>query len=405
MKAIALLFFAAQLAFAQDWPQWRGPNRDGAVSSFSEPKTWPQQLKPRWRVKVGEGYSSPVVAGGRVFVLTRQEEREVVSSLDLESGRLLWQDTNPAPYRMNPAATRHGKGPKSTPVIQDGRLYTLGISGILSCLDAATGKLRWRKDFSGQFKETSPLYGVAMSSLVDRGLLIVHVGGNDQGALTAFDTETGKVKWSWTGDGPGYASPIVVELGGTRQVVTQTQENIVGVSAAGGELLWRIPFTTGWQQNIITPALYKDTLIFSGHDKPTMAVRVLKRGNAWSTEKVWENPELFMYMSSPVVSGDLLFGMSHKRRGQFFALDARAGATLWTTTGREGENAAILHSGVLLFILNNNAELIVARKSAKGFTPVRRYTVADSQTWAHPVVLGTRVLIKDTSTLALWSLE
>src|SRR5262249_10512832 len=154
---------SGSVSLAQDWPQWRGPNRDGVASSFTAPTVWPDKLKTIWKVSVGVGHSSPVVDGRRVFLLSRQEENEVASCFDFDTGKLLWRDGYPAPYSMNPAATSHGKGPKSTPVFSAGKLYTLGISGVLSCYDANTGRVIWRKEFTKQFKETSPLYGTAMS--------------------------------------------------------------------------------------------------------------------------------------------------------------------------------------------------------------------------------------------------
>ncbi len=390
-------------ASTKEWPQWRGPGRDGAVSEFSHPQTWPDSLTLKWKVEVGTGHASPIVSDGKVYLHSRQNEQEVASCLNLETGERLWRTAYPAPYTMNPAASGHGKGPKSTPVLHDGKLYTLGISGILSCFNAETGNLKWQKDFSSQFAETSPVYGTAMSPLVEGELLIVHVGGHNQGALIAFEADTGDVRWSWSEDGPGYASPIVVELEGIKQIVTQTQNYCVGVSAATGELLWRIPFTTAYDQNIVTPVIYDGLLIFSGLEKGTMAIKVTRRGNEWSTEQVWHNPDVSMYMNSPVLSGDLLFGLSHRHRGQFFCLDARSGSTLWMSDGQQGENAAIIAAGDVLFFLTNNSELIVVKRSAKGFEPIRRYSVADSPTWAHPVILGRQVLIKDATTLALWS--
>src|SRR3984893_11110756 len=216
--AVAL---AGHVSFAQDWPQWRGPNRDGVVAAFTPPKVWPDKLKTIWKVHVGLGHSSPVVVGRRVYLHSRQEENEAASCFDLDTGKLLWRDTYPTPYMMNPAAFSHGKGPKSTPVLYNNSLYTFGISGILSCYDTSTGKVRWRKEFSKQFKATSPFFGAATSPIVHKGLVIVHVGGNDSGALTAFDADTGDVKWSWSGDGPGYASPIVFDGAGVTQIVTQ----------------------------------------------------------------------------------------------------------------------------------------------------------------------------------------
>jgi outer membrane protein assembly factor BamB len=394
-------FFLCLLAtvWADDWPQWRGPHRDGVAGAIAEPKVWPEQLKRKWVVKVGEGHSSPVVAGGRIYIHARQDDREVVQCLRPENGQAIWQESYAAPYTVNPAATRHGKGVKATPVVDGNRICTFGIGGILSSFDATTGKLQWRKEFG------SPDFGVAMSPIVDHGLLIAHVGTKGKGALTAFDAQTGAEKWIWKGDGPAYASPIVVELGGTRQVVTQSQSNIVGVAAATGQLLWKIPFTTPYDQNIVTPVLYHDTLIFSGTGNATMGVKVIKRGAEWSTETLWQSKDTAMYMNSPVLSGDLLFGMAVRNKGQFFCLDPRNGSTLWTSEGRQGDNAAIVDAGPVLLILTTNAELIVTRKSAKAFAVVRKYTVADSPTWAHPVVSSNGILIKDSTMLALWSIS
>jgi len=403
--ACLLTGISCSSVIGQDWPQWRGPNRDGVVSSFAAPKVWPEKLKTIWKVPVGIGHSSPVVVGKRVYLHSRQDENEVASCFDLDTGKQLWRDSYPAPYVMNPAATAHGKGPKSTPVVSDNKLYTLGISGILSCYDTATGKLRWRREFSKKTRETAPLYGTAMSPLVDRGLVIAHVGGNDSGALTAFDANTGEMRWSWTGDGPGYASPIVAEFGGVRQIVTQTQKFIVGISASYGQLLWQIPFETEYLQNSVTPVMYKQTLVFSGLDKGVFAINVVLRGNTWATDKVWQNPDVSMYLNSPVVSGDFLYGLSHKRKGQFFCLDARTGKTMWTSNGREADNAAMVAAGQFLFMLTDAAELRVAKSDSRQLEVIKKYQVAESPTWAHPAIVGGRILIKDASTLALLSLE
>jgi outer membrane protein assembly factor BamB len=290
-------------------------------------------------------------------------------------------------------------------VLHAGRLFTLGISGILSSYEAESGRLLWRKEFTSEFKSTSPLYGAAMSPMVYRGLLILHAGGQDNGALMALDAGTGKTIWSWKGDGPGYASPVLAELAGTSQIVTQSQGAIIGVSAENGTFLWNIPFTTAYVQNIITPVVFGQTLIFSGLDKGVTAFRFGQAGGKWKPEKVWENLDVSFYMSTPVLSGDRLFGLSHKRRGQFVALDARTGKLLWATTGREANNAAVLVSGDQLLLLTDGADLIVAQAGSQGFNEARRYTVARSATWAHPVLAGKQILVKDTDTLTLWSAD
>jgi outer membrane protein assembly factor BamB len=397
---LALVILAS--AVCADWNQWRGPNRDGKVVGFQLPNPLPKQLTRRWKVEVGAGHSSPLVVGNSVFVFTRQGDNEVVRCLELATGKEVWQQSYPAPYEMNPAAQGHGKGPKSTPVYADGRLCTLGISGILSCFDAKTGRVVWRHEFSKNFKTTSPLYGAAMSPVVDNGLLIVHVGGHDDGALVAFDVRTGTVRWRWAGDGPGYSSPIVVNIGGVRQVITQTQKMCVGVSAATGQLLWSLPFTTKYDMNIVTPVVVEDKVIFGGYHQPTFAVRVRKSDGAWRAEKVWQTTDATFFMSTPVASGHRLYGMSEKRGGQMCSIEAASGKVEWTGDARFGENAAVFDAGSALLVLTTNANLHVFQKNGAALIEVARYQVADSPTWASPAFTGNRVLIKDATSLTLW---
>jgi outer membrane protein assembly factor BamB len=341
------------------------------------------------------------VVGSRVYVFARRGGDEVLSGLEADTGKVVWQTGYPAPFRMNPAAARHGEGPKSTPTFATGRLYTLGMSGIVTAFDAATGRQIWQIPAP----PVEPLYHTSMSPLVDRGLVIVHVGGHDAGALTAFDAGTGAVKWRWDGDGPAYGSPILAELEGTRQVVTFTQDNLVGIDAATGRLLWRRPYSTRATQNTITPILYGRALIVSGLDKGITAFTVRREGSSWTTADLWHNDDVSMYMSNAVVARDAVFGLSSRNSGQFFAVDAKTGKTLWRSEGRQAANAAIVRAGDLWFALKDDAELVIARSSLAGFEPVRRYTVADSATWAQPAISGNRVFVKDVSSLTLWSIE
>ena len=382
-----------------DWPQWRGPNRDGAVASFVAPTTWPGALTRKWKVQVGLGYATPILVGNRIYMFSRRGDNEVLAALDAETGQERWATSYPARFDVNPAAARHEKGPKSTPTFANGMLYTLGMTGIVTAFDAADGKQRWHTAAPPK----SPLYHTAMSPLVDRGMVIVHVGGHDQGALTAFDAATGAVTWRWTGDGPSYGSPIVAELGGTRQVIVLTQRNLIGVAEATGDLLWKRPFSTEYDQNAITPILHGDVVVISGLEKGVTAFRALKRGNQWTTENAWQNPDVSLYMTNGVIVRDTLFAMSHRNSGQFFALDAKTGKTLWTSPPRQATNAAISYAGDLLFMLKDDAELIVAKASRTGLEVVKRYTVADSATWSAPAIAGNRIFVKDTASLALWT--
>jgi outer membrane protein assembly factor BamB len=390
---------------AAEWAQWRGPNRDG-VAAGAAPKSWPKELKEQWRVTVGVGHSSPVSAAGRVYHFTRMGEAEVLLCLDAATGKQLWRsEALPVAYEMNGAARAHGKGPKSTPAVAGGRVYTLGITGLLSAHDAATGRLVWRKDFAKQFPSTAPLYGTAMSPVVENNLLIAHVGGHDGGALTAFDAATGAVKWSYAADGPAYSSPVVATLGGERQIMTFTQKEFVSVAASTGRPLWRLPAKTHYDTNSVTPLVFRDMVILSLEGQGVMAVRPTKRGAEWAAQEVWRNREHELYMNSPVLAGETLYGFSARKKGQLFALDAATGRTLWQGPGRAGENASLVLAGNALLALTNDASLFVLPAGAKEYAPAAQYTVAQSQTWAHPLLLGDRLLVKDETTLASYSLN
>jgi outer membrane protein assembly factor BamB len=397
---------SAPVVATAEWPQWRGPNRDGLAAGVAAPSVWPKELKPLWKVTVGIGHASPVVSGGVVYQHARQGEEEVLLALDASTGKELWRaGAVPAPYTVNPAASDHGKGPKSTPVVASGRVYTLGIAGLLSAHDAKTGRLLWRKDFSKQYPVTSPLYGTSMSPVVVGDLLVAHVGGHDKGALVAFDAASGAVKWSYDADGPAYASPVVLTAGGERQVVTFTQKELVGVSAATGALLWKLPAKTQYDTNCNTPVVYKDTVVVSFEGGGVVALRPAREGGKWTAKEVWKNEENELSMNTPVLAGSTLYGLSARKKGQFFALDAATGKTLWQGPGRMGENAALVNVGGTLLALTNDAVLYVLPASATAFTPSTQYTVATSPTWAHPVVLGDRILVKDETTLAALSLK
>lgn len=402
MRRVTVVIFVvtmqAALLAQRDWPQWRGPRRDG-TAAFSAPAAWPAALSRRWELVVGAGHSSPVIAGDRVIVHTREGEREVARALDLKSGKPLWRDDYAAPYTMNPAARAHGPGPKSTPAVAGGRVFTFGISGILSAYDVSTGKLLWRTDPP----PAPPEFGTAMSPIVEGTTVIVHLGAQDRGALTAFDVATGKARWQWTGDGPAYASPVVAEIGGVRQLVTQTENAVVGLGASDGQLLWRVPLRTSFDQNSVTPVVMNDVVIYSGLDSGTTAMRVVRQGTSWATEPLWKNTDVSMYMSSPVVADGVLVGLSHRNRGQFFAIDAASGKTLWTTPGREGDNASIVATGQMLLLATTGGELIIARANRSRFDEVKRYRIADSAVWAHPALSGATILVKDVDRLICWS--
>ena len=398
LSAVATVAMIAPPATGQDWPQWRGPNRDGSVTGFSVPSTWPAGLNEEWSVEVGSGYASPILIGDTVYMFTRQGDDEIMQALDAGSGATRWSTGYPAPFNMVAATRNHGPGPKSTPAYADGRLFTLGISGIVTAFDAATGGQLWQRPAD----PVEPLYHTGQSPYVDGDQVILHVGGQDVGALTAFDVATGAERWRWDGDGPAYGSPIVVEVEGVRQVITFTQENFVGVNADTGQLLWRRPYTTQSTTTSQTPRLYQGDVIESGRGNGITRFRVVREGNAWTTEDIWHSDEVSLHMTNGVVVDGVLFGLSHLNSGQYFGLDLDTGDVLWTSDPRQADNAAILNVGTTILSLEDDAELLVVPHSRTGFEPVRRYEVADSSTWTLPTLSGNRLFVKDEESLTLW---
>ena len=397
--AIGVLLVSLESALWADWPQWRGPARDGVASALTVPTTWPAQLTKKWQATVGLGHSSPVISGNRLIVHTRQGNRELLTAFDLASGKQLWQDGVDAPYIMNPAAIGHGPGPKSTPLVAGDRVFTLGITGIFSAHDLATGKLLWRKEAP----KAPPEFGTATSPIADGTNIIAFLGGIDAGALTAMDAATGAVKWRWTGDGPAYASPILATIGGMRQIITQSQTRLLGVAAADGKLLWEVSLKTPYEQNAVTPLIVNDVVIVAGLENPTIAYWIhADLGKGWQATPRWRNEQVSMYMSSPAVSGSTIYGLSNKSRGQFFAIDVATGKTLWLGKAREADNASIVRAGNFLLLSTTNSELIVAKPSATAFEEVKRYTIADSATWAHPAFSGRMIAVKDVDKLIVW---
>ncbi len=388
-------------AAAQDWTQWRGVNRDGAVQSFEVPATWPTALAEQWTVDVGEGYASPILIGESLYMFSRQGEEEVMQALNAATGQTRWRSSYPASFEMIAATRRHGPGPKATPAYADGRLFTLGISGIVTAFDAENGDQLWQRPADA----VEPLYHTGQSPIVDGGQVILHVGGHDSGALTSFDVETGEEVWRWDGDGPAYGSPIVVEVEGSRQVITFTQENFVGVSVDSGTLLWSRPYTTQSTTTSQTPRLYQGDVIESGRGNGITRFRVVREGNAWITEDVWHNDEVSMHMSNGVVVDGVLFGLSHLNSGQYFALDLDSGTLLWTSDPRQADHASILNVGTTILSLEEDGELLVVPHSRTEFAPVQRYELADSATWTLPTLSGNRLFVKDIESLTLWTVE
>ena len=399
MSCVILLITSCVLA--QDWPQWRGPNRDGKVSGFTAPQEWPKELTQKWRTTVGWGDATPALIGNKLYVFTRQGDEEVTLCLDAGSGKELWQDRYAA-QAVTGAPARH-PGPRSSPAVADGKVITIGVGGVLSCLDAATGKLVWRKD---PFPKVVPQFFTAMSPIIVDGMCIAHLGGKGNGALIAYDLASGEEKWRWTEEGPEYASPALLTVEGTKQIVTLAEKNIVGIGVADGKLLWRLPFVPeGRAYNAATPIVDGQTVIYTGAGRGAKAVKIEKQGNGFAAKELWSNPELAPQFNTPVLKDGLLFGLSN--RGNLYCINARTGQTAWTdeTSRDRGGFAAILDAGSCLLALPSNSELIVFKPSDSGYSELAKIKVADTPIYAHPVISGNRVFVKDQESVIMWTIE
>ncbi|HOH65286.1 MAG TPA: PQQ-binding-like beta-propeller repeat protein [Sedimentisphaerales bacterium] len=393
------IVLTAACAWGQDWPQWRGPDRDAKVSAFTVPQTWPKELTRRWTVAVGLGDATPALVGGRLYVFARQGDEEVAMCLNAEDGKELWRDKHPAPP-VTGGPAQHS-GPRSSPTVAEGKVVTLGVAGVLSCLDAASGKVLWtREEFPGAW----PRFYAAMSPVVVEGLCIAHLGKEGAGAIIAYDLATGDPKWKWSGAGPTYSSPVLMTLDDVQTLVVHVETDLIGIGVSDGKLLWKA--TTPLRQRFyssVTPIVDGQTVIYTGQGTGTKAVRIEKKDSGYSVSELWSNGEIGGGYNTPVLKNGLLFGISDPGNN-IYCLSARDGQTLWTDTVRYGRFGTVLDVGPVLLALPVS-ELLVIEPSDKAYTELARYKVAQEQVYAYPIVAGNRIYIKDKETLTLWTVE
>jgi outer membrane protein assembly factor BamB len=397
---------------AQDWPQWRGSNRDARTTGFKVPVTFPKDLTEKWKVTVGTGAATPALVGDRLYIFSRQGGDEVIRCLDAATGKEFWQEKYATRPAAGPASSH--PGPRSSPTVAEGKVVTFGVRGILSCFDAATGKPLWRKD---AFRGAWPKFFTSSSPIIVGGLCIAQVGGPDKGALVAYDLATGEQKWKWNGDSPAYASPVLLKADGTSLIIAETERQIVAVTTADGKLVWEAPFATQpMSYNAATPIVAGQTLIYGGGDRGTRAVKIEKEGDRFVAKELWNNKETSIQFNTPVLTEGFLFGLS--QRDEFFCMSAQDGKTLWTapagqTAGTSGGGrgglmgggyGSIVDAGSVLVALTPSAQLIFFQPSGKAYTELARYKVANTRTYAYPVVAGNRIFIKDQDSVTLWTI-
>jgi outer membrane protein assembly factor BamB len=305
--------------------------------------------------------------------------------------------------------------------VADGKVCTFGVRAVLSCLEAASGKVLWRK----QPKDKAwPKYFTASSPIIIDGKCIAYLGGPGEGEVLAYDLASGKQEWKWTGAGPPYGSPVVITVAGTKQLVTPTERSLVGIGVADGKLLWENGFTAKYMNG--TPIVDGTVVFYSAQNSGTIALKIEKEGDGFKAKELWKKAQSSHNYNTPVLKDGMLFGLAPAGKGaggkgaggkggkkgmgkggatNLFCMNAATGDVLWTDTTSRGECGTVLDAGPVLLSLSSNSELVVFEPSKAGYKEIARYKVADTPTWAYPVVAGNRVFVKGKDTLTLWTID
>ena len=409
MCASFLLF--APITSNSQWTQWRGTERNGSIPGDALKGEWLPNAVMLWQQVVGNGLSGPIVSGDRIWVHSRKAGREVVSSLALNSGKIIWSRSYNAPFKQDPTAAIAGLGPFSTPALAGGRLFTFSVNAVLSCWDAQSGTLLWRKEYSSDFDPSYPIFGMSISPLVWEDRCFVHFGSSgrealdEKGAIIALRASDGNEIWRWAGDGPALgASPVLAVIKNDWQLIFKTENNIVGLHPRTGKELWRIPFKVSMDNTIVTPLIIGDKLLTSDYEMGFCAWHIQSDGNSWSAQEIWKNRSLSLSTSSPVVVGDQVFGFTHFRKGQLFGIDPGDGKIVWRGEARWGEWAPtpLISCGDNLLAFKEDGTLVVAKVSRDGLLSQRRYRLGNYPMWGHPAIAGRCIFTRDGNRLVAW---
>lgn len=375
------------LANALDWPQFRGPGRDGVSREIGLLKTWPAN-GPRqlWRVPLGDGFSGISVAGGRLFTLYAKGKDELAVAHDTATGREIWRVRIDDKYESD-----MGGGPRATPTVDGNLVYALSANGQLHALDTATGRRVWARDLKRDFGAKLPQWGVSTSPLVEGNLLLLDVGGSSGKSAAALDKKTGKTVWTSQSDQPGYSAPVAITVGGVRQVLFFTGTALTALTPADGKLLWRVPWRTDYDVNAATPIFVAPDKVFisSGYDTGAALLRVKPNG---PPDEVWRSRGMKNQFSSSVLHGGHLYGFDNK---VLKAMEAATGKDKWRQSGL-GHGSLIYADGHLI-VLSESGQLTLVEASPAGYSEKAKAEVLSGKCWTAPTLANGRLYVRNES--------
>jgi outer membrane protein assembly factor BamB len=384
-----------------DYPQFLGPHRDATLPDAVLDRHWSAR-PPRevWRRPIGEGWSAFAVAGGRAVTQEQDGDEELVVAYELATGRVLWRHADRARYD-NPVA---GVGPRATPTISDGRVFTLGARGRLNALDVGTGTLLWTHDLETELGSPTPEWGRPGSPLVVDGTVVVPVGGEPGHNLVAFDIATGEVAWRAGSDWPSYSSPTLLTLGGRRQIVHLGQGSVSGHAAGTGRVLWSFPWPAA-QPNVAVPVSVDGArdgerlLVSSGYGVGAKLLRIVPVGDGFEPRLVWESPRLKAKFTNVVVHEGFVYGLDD---GVLVCLDPETGERRWKS-GRYGHGQVIL-AGDLLLVQSEHGEIALVEARPDTRRELGRFRAFDGKTWNPPALAGRYLVLRNHRQAALFEL-
>jgi outer membrane protein assembly factor BamB len=400
--SLAFLLMTAPLARADDWPQWLGPNRDGSTPLKVAP--WKEPLKILWQQPVGEGHSSPVVAAGRVYLHTRVKDKleEQLAAFDAASGTPLWQKA----YTRGKFSSLFGNGPRATPAVTDGKVYTFGITGMLTCFDADKGEQVWQVDALKKYKATNLFFGASSSPLVDGAVVLVDVGAKGA-SIVAFDRASGEERWKALDDRASYSSPIASGKGKDRQVIFLTGARLVGLSLMDGKLLWEQPLVDKLFESSTTPTIAGDVLLGSSVTFGSVALQMVDGSTGPRVKELWQDPKYTCYFSTPVAAGEyfyLVTGANPLNKAKATAatlrcVEAATGKEQWARDNVGKYHASLVRTGDgKLLMLEEAGNLVLLDADPKQYRELARSNICGN-TWAHPAIADGRLYVRDAGQL------